>query len=44
VVAGESNSTFPDRLASLQAGVFSINVYKQQFPDRAIACGDIPRK
>ncbi len=43
VVDGKSDTTVADTLETLQHGIFSINVHKQDYPNRAIACGDIPR-
>jgi len=42
VVGGRSDTTVSDTLKKLRQGVFSINVYRQERPDLAIVCGEIP--
>jgi hypothetical protein len=41
---GESDTTFPDMpLESLRRRSYSINVHEYEYPNRPLACGDIPR-
>ena len=40
---GRSSSLVYESLEKLTHGVFSINVHKSTYPNRAVACGDIPR-